>query len=389
VIGDSHRWLDLFVLTRVVAALVAIVLVGVTAESAREVALIGACAVYAALSCIAFARVQGLQRSKAAWVVDALGGFALIVASGTWRSPFYLLAVTALVLPVTTLSFRRAITWGGVFSLVYFVVGVLTTLEPNTVESAVSLETVTTRLLTPWLLAVALAYAQRLLDRLGEERERSERLAVQTERQRIAWELHDSAKQRVHAAHLVLTMVRDRVDEREGPLLDQALDQLSAATGDMATSVAELREPQDGRPLEEIVAHRARELEGATRARIDVTGRAPALPPLVAAHATRIAGEALTNAVRHAAARHIEVRLEGDPDTLRVMVRDDGQGLPGDLRPGSNGLRSMRERAATIGGHLEVSGADGGGTMVALEVPLDRARDEAQQRNERGAARSA
>ena len=368
--GDSNRWLELFLLTRVVAALVGIVLVGVTGESARELALIGACLAYAAVSCVAFAKVEGLQRSKAAWVADALGGFALIIASQTWRSPFYLLAVTALVLPATTLPFRRAIVWGGAFSLVYFVVGVLTTLEANTIESAVRLETVTTRLLTPWLVAVALAYAQRLLDRLGEERERSERLAVQTERQRIAWELHDSAKQRVHAAHLVLSMVRDRVGQREGPLLDQALEQLSAATGDMATSVAELREPLDGRPLEQIVAHRAQELAGATRARIDVNGEAPALPPLVAAHATRIAGEALTNAVRHAGAQHIEVRLDGDPDTLRIIVRDDGKGLPEELRPGSNGLRSMRERAATIGGRLDVAGGDGGGTVVALEVPL-------------------
>lgn len=375
--GDSNRWLELFLLTRVVAALVGSVLVGVTAVSAREVVLIGACLAYAAVSCVAFAKVEPLQRSKAAWVADALGGFALIIASQTWRSPFYLLAVTALVLPATTLPFRRAIVWGGAFSLVYFVVGVLTTLEANTIESAVRLETVTTRLLTPWLVAVALAYAQRLLDRLGEERERSERLAVQTERQRIAWELHDSAKQRVHAAHLVLTMVRDRVGQREGPLLDQALDQLSAATGDMATSVAELREPLDGRPLEQIVAHRAQELAGATRARIDVNGKAPALPPLVAAHATRIAGEALTNAVRHAGARHIEVRLDGDPDTLRIIVRDDGQGLPEELRPGSNGLRSMRERAATIGGRLDVAAGESGGTVVALEVPLAGALQEA------------
>ncbi|HEV2768811.1 MAG TPA: sensor histidine kinase [Solirubrobacteraceae bacterium] len=375
-ISDSHRWLDLFVLTRVVAALVGIALVGVTAESTRDVALIGACLLYAVLSCLAFVRVEGLQRSPAAWIADAVVGFALIVASQTWRSPFYLLAVTALVLPATTLPFRRAIAWGGAFSLVYFMVGVLTTLEANTIESAVSLETVTTRLLTPLLVAVALAYAQRLLDRLSEERERSERLAVQTERQRIAWELHDSAKQRVHAAHLVLSMVRDRVGEREGPLLDQALDELSAATGDMATSVAELREPLDGRPLEQIVAHRAQELASATRARIDVHGTAPALPPLVAAHATRIAGEALTNAVRHAGARHIEVRLDGDPDTLRIIVRDDGKGLPGELRPGSSGLRSMRERAATIGGRLDVAGAEGGGTVVALEVPLAEALQE-------------
>jgi len=370
VIGDSNRWLDLFLLTRVVAALVAIVLVGVTAVSMREVALIGACVAYAAISCVAFARVEGLQRSKVAWSIDALAGFSLIIASETWRSPFYLFAVTSLILPATALGFRKAVAWGGAFSLTYFVVGLLTTLEPNTVEDAVRLETVTTRVLTPLMVAVALAYAQRLLNRLGEERERSERLAVQAERQRIAWELHDSAKQRVHAAHLVLTMVRDRVQDTDRILLDQALGELGKATGDMQTSVAELSTPVDGRPLGEIVAQRARELGAVTPADIRVEGRVPALPPLIAAHATRIAGEALTNAVRHAHAKHINVQLGGSRRTLAITVRDDGRGLPDELRPGSNGLRSMRERAATIGGTLEVEHAEGGGTVVALKVPL-------------------
>lgn len=332
---------------------------------------------YTAVSCLAFARLPALQHARAAWMIDALAGFALIIVAGNWRSPFYLFAITSLILPATSLRFRQAVAWGGAFSLAYFVIGLFTTLEPNTVESAVSLETVTTRVLTPLMVALALAYAQRLFNRLSEERERSERLAVQAERQRIAWELHDSAKQRVHAAHLVLTMVRDRVQDTDRLLLDQALGELGAATGDMQTSVAELRTPIDGRPLGEIVAQRARELAAVTPAEIRVQGRAPRLPPLVAAHATRIAGEALTNAVRHAGAQRISVVLAGSADFLRITVRDDGRGLPDELRPGSNGLRSMRERADTIGGTLEVEHADGGGTIVELRVPLTALHQEA------------
>jgi signal transduction histidine kinase len=139
----------------------------------------------------------------------------------------------------------------------------------------------------------------------------------------------------------------------------------------MQTSVAELRTPLDGRPLGEIVAQRARELATVTPADIRVEGHAPILPPLVAVHATRIAGEALTNAVRHSGAQRISVKLGGSRKLLRIIVRDDGRGLPDELRPGSNGLRSMRERAATIGGTLEVGHADGGGTVVALKVPLN------------------
>ncbi|MDQ3768637.1 MAG: ATP-binding protein [Actinomycetota bacterium] len=366
----SNRWLELFLVTRLAAATVAAILLLVT-DTPNTGLLVSACLGYAAVSCLAFSRLPALQYAPAAWMVDAVAGFALIMVAGNWRSPFYLFAITSLILPATSLGFRKAVAWGGAFSLTYFVVGLFTTLEPNTLESAVSLETVTTRVLTPLMVTLALAYAQRLLNRLDEERERSERLAVQTERQRIAWELHDSAKQRLHAAHLVLTMVRDRIQDADRALLDQALGELGKATGDMQTSVAELHTPIDGRPLGEIVAQRALELGAVTRADIRVEGRAPTLPPLVAAHATRIAGEALTNAVRHAGAQRIKVELGGSRQLLRITVRDDGRGLPEELRPGSNGLRSMRERAATIGGTLEVEHADGGGTVVALEVPLN------------------
>ncbi|MBW3608604.1 MAG: hypothetical protein KY463_09650 [Actinobacteria bacterium] len=133
----------------------------------------------------------------------------------------------------------------------------------------------------------------------------------------------------------------------------------------------ELRSPLQGRGLDEALRQRAQELTPLGRADIRVEGRAPTLPPLVAAHATRIAGEALTNAVRHAGAQRISVELGGSRKLLRITVRDDGRGLPDELRPGSNGLRSMRERAATIGGTLEVEHADGGGTVVALQVPLN------------------
>ena len=71
-------------------------------------------------------------------------------------------------------------------------------------------------------------------------------------RQRIAWELHDSAKQRVHAAHLMLSALdRAVADPQARGLLDGALAELRNATADMETSVDELRTPLDGRPVDE------------------------------------------------------------------------------------------------------------------------------------------
>jgi signal transduction histidine kinase len=154
-------------------------------------------------------------------------------------------------------------------------------------------------------------------------------------------------------------------------IVDHALGELRAATADMDTSVAELREPLDGRPVDLLLRERARELVVASPAAIVVRGALPELPTLVATHAYRIAAEALTNAVRHSGASHIEVELSADLDAITIVVRDDGCGLPSDARPGSHGLPSMRNRADTIGAILTLEpGPDGRGTVVTLDVPL-------------------
>ena len=76
----------------------------------------------------------------------------------------------------------------------------MTGIDWSTLESTARLEAFSTHLMVPMLVTLALAYASQLLGRLEAERERSERLALQSERRRIAWELHDPAKQRLHVA---------------------------------------------------------------------------------------------------------------------------------------------------------------------------------------------
>ena len=89
----------------------------------------------------------------------------------------------------------------------------------------------------------------------------------------------------------------------------------------------------------------------------------------------RIAQEALRNAVKHADASEIEIRLTEYPDRLRLTVTDDGRGIPGGsdsarfTAAGHFGLAGMRERAAMIGGRLEVQTAPDYGTVVVLELP--------------------
>ena len=179
--------------------------------------------------------------------------------------------------------------------------------------------------------------------------------------------VHDSAKQRLHAASLVLSTL----DPAPSQVI-HARRELEAAVADMQSAIDELRTPLDGRPLDEALRERAGELAVIADTEIVVRGGAPPLPVTTRAHVHRIASEALTNAVRHADANRIEVDIARRNGTLLVRVRDDGRGMPAEPRPGTSGLRGMAGRAATIGAELEIGPCDDGrGTAVTLSLPLD------------------
>jgi len=92
------------------------------------------------------------------------------------------------------------------------------------------------------------------------------------------------------------------------------------------------------------------------------------LPADVEVATYRIAGEAVTNALRHAGARTVTVAVRQVEDAVHVEVADDGAGLPIPVQPGV-GLRSMQERAAAVGGQLDIGPGDGRGTRVVAVLP--------------------
>lgn len=97
----------------------------------------------------------------------------------------------------------------------------------------------------------------------------------------------------------------------------------------------------------------------------------PHLPPATSVQVFRIAQEALTNAARHANARHVTLELARGESSLEFHLRDDGVGLGATpRRPGSIGLFSMAERAREIGANLQVRSGSQGGTEVTLTLPL-------------------
>jgi signal transduction histidine kinase len=365
--SEHGLWTQLFITTRLLAAVAAVVLLSAHRVTEHDVELIVAAVVWTTVTCLAVVRWDGLHRRPAAWIVDTAVVLGLILLSEDWRSPFYIYGLTTLVLPVTELRPRPAVAWGIGYVIAYFGIAAITALPAaRTLRETARLETLATHLLLPIVVTLALGYAAGILRRLNEERGRREQLAVDAERQRIAWELHDSAKQRLHAASLVLSTLTPAP-----PQVEHARRELDAAVADMQSAIDELRTPLDGRPLDEALRERAAELAEITGTTITVRGGAPPLPVTTRAHVHRIAAEALTNAVRHASATHIDVNITRRDSSLLVRVCDDGTGMPDEPRPGASGLRGMAGRAATIGADLDIGpGDDGRGTAVILTLPL-------------------
>lgn len=367
-------WARLVLTIRVLAGASAVVLLLAHRVTDFDSALIVAVCAYVLVSSgVVFALPEVTSR-PAAWALDTGAALTLVVLSGDWRSPFFLLAVSTLVTPAVTLGPRQALTVGLAFSGAYLVIGQLIGPPVLEIGSQTTLETLGTHLVLPVLVCLGAAWVAGALRQLREERSRTERLAIEAERRRIAWELHDSAKARVHAAHLVLSALRDGPTEQLRGAVDQAMGELVAAAADMDTSLAELISPLEGRPIDVALRDRAREFSSAPDApRFTVRGSAGDLDPLQAAHAYRIAAEALLNAARHAGADHVDVTLERDERGVRIVVADDGRGLPDNGRPAANGLRVMRSRARTIGASLDFSaGRDGRGTVVSLQIPAQQ-----------------
>lgn len=357
-------------MTRVLGASVAIALLAVHRVSHYDAALIMVTIVWTALSLGAFWSSPWLQRTPAAWAVDTVVALLLIWLSTDWRSPFYVFALTTLVLPATTLRFRAAVGWGLAYTGGYLLTAIATERIAGTFSRAISFEVSATHLMVPSIIVLSLAYASEVLRQLGSERARGERLALEAERRRIAWELHDSAKQRLHAAHLVMSSLDGRLPGPQREVLGHALTELRSAAAEMDSAVGELQKPLDGRPVAELLRERAGELSRLSRTRITVVGDLPDLPPLVATHTYRIAAEALTNAIRHSHAGHVEVAMRHDGEHAVIEVTDDGIGLPERERPGSHGLPLMRNRAATIGADLQLRSEPRGGTTMTLDLPL-------------------
>ncbi|MDA0142283.1 GAF domain-containing sensor histidine kinase [Solirubrobacter deserti] len=202
--------------------------------------------------------------------------------------------------------------------------------------------------------------------------ERSRELSIVEERNRLARDLHDNVTQRLFgvklAAESALTLL-DRDACAAGVELKRVRDLASGAMEELRAVVFELRPASlEAEGLATVLRKHVEVLRRVTGQEIDLkVCDVPRLSPECATQVLRIAQEALGNAVRHADATRIEVRLCG----RTLTVTDDGVGFDPEgpeVRGQRLGLTSMQERAIEAGGALTVRSERGLGTTVELTL---------------------
>ena len=231
------------------------------------------------------------------------------------------------------------------------------------------------------LLATAAGMVVVLLRRrlLRAEREFS---AVLGERNRIAREIHDTLAQGYVGISIQLEVLAELLRHNK---VDAAAKQLDTTRGvvreglaDARQSIWALRSQDSGEKTLPVRLRRVTEQAGghSIEASFSVYGAYRPMPPGTEREFLRVAQEAIHNVKKHAGAKHLFVQLEYRQAEIALEVRDDGRGFEtGDVSnspPGHYGLTGMRERAALIGGTLEVTSEPEGGTTVRLRAPAPK-----------------
>ena len=221
-------------------------------------------------------------------------------------------------------------------------------------------------------VAIDNAYLHRQVRELGAAQERI----------RIAHEMHDGLAQVLAYVNTKAQVVREHLRQGNPDVAEEHLGQLAEASrscyADVRGQILELRTAADA---EKSLAEGVEDFVSAWAAQAGVTPDVDVtpdigLPPDAELQVLRILQESLTTVRKHAEASPGTVRLLREEETVRLVVVDDGLGLgethERDVGRPRFGLTTMRERAESVGGELELTSSPGEGTRVEVEIPLKK-----------------
>jgi signal transduction histidine kinase len=199
------------------------------------------------------------------------------------------------------------------------------------------------------------------------------------ERRRLSRELHDETAQVFSVVKMELGLLRDRVQPESTPRLDQILGLIDTGIGSIRSVTNDLR-PSLLDDLGLLPALRSLVADFSERSGIRTGLAAPAALPPLSREAElalfRALQEALSNVLRHAQARAVDIGISISDAGVLLQVSDDGRGLPAGVAPerlelqGHMGLAGMRERIAALGGSVHIRPNDGAGALLEVLVPM-------------------
>lgn len=199
----------------------------------------------------------------------------------------------------------------------------------------------------------------------------------ETERRHLGSELHDGLCQNLTAALLHCTALENRLKDQESPhapgvgrireIIEESID----LARDVARGLSHLDLDAEGLPaaLDELCQLQSKRHGLSYQLRLGE--KVVIANGDVALHLFRIAGEALSNAAKHAGGTRLEIELYRDEKDLVLLVKDDGKGMGSEVKKGM-GLPIMKHRAKLMGGALTLTSFPGQGTMVTCRVPYEK-----------------
>ncbi len=211
-------------------------------------------------------------------------------------------------------------------------------------------------------------------------------LAIKGERERIAHEMHDGLAQVLGYVNTKAQAIEELLAAGKTPRARQQLAELSAAARSVYVDVREAIlglsspiAPERGLvgALEEYAVRFSEASKLVTQVEASPLARVVQLPPEIQAQVFRIVQEGLTNIRKHASAGRARVEVDAHDRELVLLVADDGMGFDPHASGPEDwpryGVRTIRERAASVGGSVSWSSEPGTGTVLRLRVPIDRA----------------
>ncbi|MDQ1695612.1 MAG: hypothetical protein QOJ03_965, partial [Frankiaceae bacterium] len=224
-------------------------------------------------------------------------------------------------------------------------------------------------------LAETFAAQAALALRLGAAAADREQIAVLGDRDRIARDLHDLVIQRLFATGMALEgALRTMQPESAADRVRRSVDDLDATIKEIRSTIFALQAPAPaaGEGLRSAVGQAVQVAAESLgfRPRLTFEGPVDSLVPAgIAEQLLAVLREALSNAARHAEASSVGVEVQADPSHVRLVVTDNGRGIPSGGR--RSGLANLAQRAKNVGGAFDARPGEQSGTVIDWCAPLD------------------